>query len=95
MTSESLRHAIAGEADRELESEMVAVGSIVHELDIELVLLVEREKDSLSLAMRESDHEFVRETVRGRLDVTVEERVPVKVALSVASRLAVSDEMKV
>ena len=93
--SERRRHAIDGESERETLSDIVAVGSIVHELETEPVLLVDTDVVSLSLTTSESDHEFVWETVSGRLDVAVEEKVLVHVALSVVSRLAVSDDTKV
>ena len=95
MASESRRHSIAGVSETEVVSDNVAVGSIVHEPDSEVVLLADSEKDSLSLATRESDRYSVKETVRVRLDVAVKENVPVSVALSVASRLAVSDKTTV
>ena len=81
MASESRRHTIAGEAEREPVSENVAVGSVVHELDSEMVALVDQDEESLSLTTRESDDELVTVSVIGRLDVAIEENVPVNVAL--------------
>ena len=95
MASESRLQLIAGESESEAVSEKVAVGSAVHEVDSEALLLVDNDDDSVTLKTRVSDRELVRETVRGRLDDTVEEKVPVNVTLSVASRLSVSDEIKV
>ena len=57
------------------------MGSLVHELDSEMVALVDQDEESLSLTTRESDDELVTVSVIGRLDVAIEENVPVNVAL--------------
>ena len=57
------------------------MGSLVHELDSEMVALVDQDEESLSLTTIESDDELVTVSVIGRLDVAIEENVPVNVAL--------------
>ena len=92
MASTRRLQAIAGESEREPVSDIVAVGTIVHELDIEPLLLVVSDEDSLSLVVRESDSELVMLSVAGRLDVAVEENVFDSVELLVAPRVFVSAE---
>ena len=101
VTSKSRPHAVASESERESDSEVVPVGTTVKELesetilDSELLLLVEKDEDRLSVTTRESDPELVAEIVACGRSAIVEESVAVKVVLMVDFRVCVSDDVRV